>query len=104
MEQEQFKKYIHEYLKLLSLYLNKKDAKDFTIDKEKASFFYRISKYHSLRAFFYQVVTTLKLDVPQECLAKLEQDYLLNVRKALSFEEERNLFFINNKIFRLFFI
>ena len=89
MEQEQFKKYIHEYLKLLSLYLNKKEAKDFVINKEKASFFYRISKYHSLRAFFYQVVTALKLDVPQECLSKLEQDYLLNVRKAVSFEEER---------------
>ena len=89
MEQEQFKKYIHEYLKLLSLYLNKKEAKDFVINKEKASFFYKISKYHSLRAFFYQVVTALKLDVPQECLSKLEQDYLLNVRKAVSFEEER---------------
>ena len=89
MEQEQFKKYIHEYLKLLSLYLNKKEAKDFVINKEKASFFYRISKYHSLRSFFYQVVTALKLDVPQECLSKLEQDYLLNVRKAVSFEEER---------------
>ena len=89
MEQEQFKQYIHEYLKLLSLYLNKKEAKGFAIDKEKFSFFYKISKYHSLRAFFYQALSSLKLDIPQEWLSKAEQDYLLNVRKHLSFDEER---------------
>ena len=93
MEQEQFKKYIHEYLKLLSLYLNKKEAKDFVIDKEKISFFYKISKYHSLRAIFYQVISTLKLDISQEYLSKLEQYYLLNVRKSVSFDEERKVLF-----------
>ena len=89
MEKEVFKSNVYQYIKLISLYLNKKEAKDFVIDKDKAAFFYRISKYHSLRAFFYQAVTALKLDVPQECSSKLEQDYLLNVRKHLSFDEER---------------
>ena len=75
MEQEKFKQYIHEYLKLISLYLNKKEAKDLTIDKEKLSFFYKISKYHSLKAFFYQVLVATKANVNKEQLARLEQDY-----------------------------
>ena len=93
MEQEKFKQYISEYLKLISLYLNKKEAKDLTIDKEKLSFFYKISKYHSLKAFFYQVLVGTKANVNEAQLARLEQDYLLNVRKTLSFEEERKALF-----------
>ena len=93
MEQEQFKKNIYEYLKLISLYLNKKEAKDFVIDQEKFSFFYKISKYHSLRAFLYQALNNTKANVPENLLSKVEQDYLLNVRKTLSFEEERKALF-----------
>ena len=93
MEQEKFKQYISEYLKLISLYLNKKEAKDLIIDKEKLSFFYKISKYHSLKAFFYQVLVGTKANVNEAQLARLEQDYLLNVRKTLSFEEERKALF-----------
>ena len=93
MEQEQFKKYIDEYLKLISLYLNKKEAKDLSIDKEKLSFFYKISKYHSLRAVFYQALVNTKVNIDKELLPKIEQDYLLNVRKSLSFAEERKALF-----------
>ena len=93
MEQEQFKKYIYEYLKLISLYLNKKEAKDFVIDQEKFSFFYKISKYHSLRALLYQALDNTKASAPENLLSKAEQDYLLNVRKTLSFEEERKVLF-----------
>ena len=93
MEKEKFKQYIHEYLKLISLYLNKKEVKDFVVDKEKLSFFYKISKYHSLKALLYQVLTATKVDVPKEDLTRIEQDYLLNVRKSLSFSEERKVLF-----------
>ena len=89
MEKEKFKQYIHEYLTLIALYLNKKEAKDFIVDKEKLSFFYKISKYHSLRALLYQALILTKVDVQKEDLSKIEQDYLLNVRKSLSFAEER---------------
>ena len=89
MEQEQFKKYIYEYLHLISLYLNKKEAEDLSMDKERFAFFYKISKYHSLRALFYQVLSNTKVNVDKEWFSKVEQDYLLNVRKSVSFAEER---------------
>ena len=93
MEIEKFKKYVNEYLYLISLYLNKKEANDFVIDQEKFSFFYKLSKYHSLLALFYQVLKNTKVKVDEEYLNKVEQAYLLNVRKSLSFNEERKALF-----------
>ena len=89
MEQEQFKSYVHQNIKLLSLYLNKKEDNSFVINKEMISFFYKLSKYHSLRAVLYLALKETKVDISPEYLDKLEQYYLNNVKKALLFEKER---------------
>ena len=49
MEKEKFTLYVHNYIKLISLYLNKKEASDFVIDKDNLFFFVKLS---SLRKFF----------------------------------------------------
>lgn len=89
MEKEQFKQYLQEYIKLIALYLNNKEDPSFEVDKDRISFFYRLSKYHSLKALLYQVLKTTKVNIKEDYLNKLEQDYLFNVRKSLAFEEER---------------
>ena len=99
MEQEQFNNCVHQYIKLISLYLNKKEDKDFNVDKETLSFFYKLSKYHSLRAVLYLALVNVKVSVDQESLNKLEQYYLNNVKKAVLFNKERNELFnyLNDK-------
>ena len=98
MEQVEFNNYVHQYIKLLSLYLNKKEDKDFIIDKPALSFFYKLSKYHSLRAVLYLALANTKVGVDQEALNKLEQYYLNNVKKAVLFDKEREELFnyLNN--------
>ena len=89
MEQEQFKSYVHRYIKLLSLYLNKKEDPSFTIDQASINFFYKLSKYHSLRAILYLAIKDAKVSIEPHYLDKLEQYYLNNVKKSLSFDKER---------------
>ena len=89
MEKEKFKQYINDFIKLLSLYLNKKEDPDFCIDKEELSFFLQLSKFHSLSAILYLAIKTVKVNVEEDILNKLEQQYLLNIRKASAFEQER---------------
>ena len=89
MEKEQFVKYIKEYIKLLSLYLNKKEDSDFIVDQETLSFFYKLSKGHSLTAVLYKALKGVKVNVDEKYLSKLEEHYLLNVRKVASFNKER---------------
>ena len=89
MEKELFKQYIDKYIKLLSLYLNKKEDSSFEIDKSLVSFFYKISKAHSLSALLYKAIVDVKASIDKEYLVKLEEPYLLNVRKVASFNKER---------------
>ena len=89
MEQAQFLQYLKEYIRLIALYLNNKEDPSFEVDKERLSFFYSLSKHHSLKALLYQVIKNTKVVIKQENLEKLEKDYFLNVRKSLAFEEER---------------
>ena len=89
MEQEQFSKYLHEYLHLFSLYLNDKEESSFNVDQERIAFFYKLSSYHSLKAFLFQTLKTTKVEIKKEHLDRVEKDYLFNVRKCLAFEEER---------------
>lgn len=101
MDKKQFNKDVHQYIKLLSLYLNKKEDSDFVIDKEKLNFFYKLSKYHSLRAILYLAIKNTKASVNEESLNKLEQYYLNNVKKGLMFDKERNelyKYLIDNQI------
>ena len=93
MEQQEFKEYVYQYIKLLSLYLNKKEDPDFVIDKNHLNFFYKLSKYHSLRAVLYLAISNTKVQTEEESLAKLEQYYLNNVKKAISFDKERGELF-----------
>ena len=89
MEQEQFKSYVHQYLKLISLYLNKKEDTTFVIDKGMVNFFYQLSKHHSLRALLYLALKETKVAVDKQYLDKLEQYYLNNIKKAVLFDKER---------------
>ena len=89
MEQEYFTNRILAYFHLLGLYLNKKEASYLKIDQESLPFFIKLSKYHSLSALFFKVVKETNVDVSKEDLKKLEESYLLNVRKSALFAKER---------------
>ena len=89
MEKEVFKSYIKSYVKLFSLYLNKKEASDLIIDKNTLSFYMHLSKSHSLSAFLYKAIESVKAQVDKEYLLKLEQPYLLNIQKVAAYKKER---------------
>ena len=89
MEKEQFKQYLFSFIKLLSLYLNKKEDSSFAIDKSHLSFFYKMAKLHSLRAILYLAIKANKVQVEDGILDKLEQYYLAAVKKSLTFQKER---------------
>ena len=89
MEKEVFKSYLHEYINLLSLYLNKKEASDLTIDNKHLSFYIHLSKHHSLMSFLFKAIKDTKVNVDEASIKKLEEYYLLNVRKVASFNKER---------------
>ena len=73
MDKELYLKNLKDYLHLIALYLNKKEYEGDKFDDNEISFFINLSKKHSLTALFYKVVTTLKLDIKEEYLKKLEQ-------------------------------
>ena len=76
MEQAQFLQYLKEYIRLIALYLNNKEDPSFEVDKERLSFFYSLSKHHSLKALLYQVIKNTKVVIKQENLEKLEKKYV----------------------------
>lgn len=90
MEKELFKQRLDEYIKLLSLYLNKKEDCSFVVDKDRLSFFFNLSKHHSLCAFLFAAIKATKVSIEEKYLTKLEEPYLLNVRKHALFDKERN--------------
>ena len=91
MEKVEFLNNVKEYIKLFSFYLNNKSLKDYKIDDKKLSFFLKLSKYHSLKALFYLVIKDK--NIQPEILKKLEDYYLLTLRKDVLFEKERNELF-----------
>ncbi|MBO4667182.1 MAG: nucleotidyltransferase family protein [Bacilli bacterium] len=93
MEKEQFKQYIYSFIKLLSLYLNKKEDSSFAIDKSHLSFFYKMAKLHSLTAILYLAIKANKAQMEDGVLDKLEQYYLASVKKSLTFQKEREILF-----------
>lgn len=99
MNKENFTKYVFDYLSLLGLYLNKKEATDFVIDEEELSFFMQLSKHHSLLALLYQALKNTNIKVDEAQLKKLEECYLSNIRKSALFSKERkDLFaYLNDK-------
>ena len=101
MDKSLFLNHLHKYIKLLSLYLNNKEAPDFVIDNNELSFFVKLSKHHSLMAFLYKAISEVRVNVPEEQILKLEEYYLANLRKAVLFEKERKdiyAFFNENEI------
>ena len=93
MEKEQFKQYLFSFIKLLSLYLNKKEDSSFIIDKSHLSFFYKMAKLHSLTAILYLAIKANKAQMEDGVLDKLEQYYLASVKKSLTFQKEREILF-----------
>ena len=93
MEQEEYIKYLKDYLHLIALYLNKKEEPSFKIDDNNLPFFIKLSKNHSLMALFYKVAMTTKVEIKEEYLKKLEQYYLSNMRKYVLFAKEREELF-----------
>ena len=90
MDKELFKNNVLSFAKLLSIYLNKKEASDLVIDKELLSFYVKLSKHHSLKAILYAALSSTKAQANEEYLKKLEEYYLLTLRKAVLFDKERN--------------
>ena len=93
MEDVNFLNLVKEYIRLLYLYLNKKEDPSFVIDKNKLSFFMRLSKHHSTTALLYKALMETKAQVDEEYLPKLEQYYLSNLRKSVLFDKEREAFY-----------
>ena len=76
------------FIHLIALYLNKKTI-DLTIDEETFVFFAKLAKGHSLTALLYQVLKETKVIVNKEQFKKLEDRYLLNVKKDVMYQAER---------------
>lgn len=89
MDKELFKNNTLSFIKLLSLYLNKKEASDFAIDKRLLSFYLNLTKHHSLKALLYKALNDCKVNIEKEQLKSLEEYYLLVLRKAVIFDKER---------------
>ena len=90
MEKEVFKNNVLSFVKLLSLYLNKKEAKELEVNKELLSFYGKLAKHHSLRAILYAAIKDTKLEVDSEYFRKLEEFYFVCLRKAVLFDRERS--------------
>lgn len=88
MDRSLFDSYLNKYIHLLSLYLNKGKS-DESINDEELAFFVNLSKKHSLTALLYKAIKSTETNVNKDYLSKLEQYYLVNLRKAVLFENER---------------
>ena len=89
MEKEVFNNRIVKFIKLLSLYLNKKKATDFVIDNNELSFFIKMANRHSLTALLFKALQDTNSKVEEGVLKKLEEHYFLVLRKAILFDKER---------------
>ena len=89
MEKEVFNNRIVKFIKLFSLYLNKKKAADFVIDNNELSFFIKMANRHSLTALLFKVLQDTNSKVEEGVLKKLEEHYFLVLRKAILFDKER---------------
>ena len=101
MDKERYLNNVINFTRLISLYLNKKEDPDLTISDEEVLFYAKLAKRHSLKAILFKVLKDTKVNVNKQYLAKLEEHYLLSLRKALSFEKEReelNKYLNNNQI------
>ena len=89
MEKEVFNNRIVKFIKLFSLYLNKKKATDFVIDNNELSFFIKMANRHSLTALLFKALQGTNSKVEEGVLKKLEEHYFLVLRKAILFDKER---------------
>ena len=89
MEKEVFNNRIVKFIKLFSLYLNKKKATDFVIDNNELSFFIKMANRHSLTALLFKALQDTNSKVEEGVLKKLEEHYFLVLRKAILFDKER---------------
>lgn len=89
MDKERYLNNVINFTRLISLYLNKKEDHNLTISDEEVVFYAKLAKRHSLKALLFKVIHDTKVNVNKQYLAKLEEHYLLSLRKALSFEKER---------------
>ena len=89
MEKEVFNNRTHKFIKLISLYLNKKKDPDFVIDNNELSFFIKLAKHHSLTAILFKALESLNIKVEPELYRKLEEHYFIVLRKAVLFDKER---------------
>ena len=89
MEQQEFVNNVHEFIKIISLYLHHEKAHHIVIDKSKLSFFLRFAKSHSLRALLYKAIKETGCKIDKEDIDKLEEYYLFNIRKSMLFERDR---------------
>ena len=89
MDKSLYLERVKKYLKLLSLYINKEEATDFSVNENELAFFIKLSERHSLKAFFYQTLLKTHVSIKEEELKKLEEYYFFTLRKGASFDKER---------------
>ena len=89
MEKQLFLSRIHFFIKLISLYLNKKEDPDLVIDDAKFNFLLKLAGHHSLNSLLFKVLKDTKVQVSEENLKKVEDYYLSNLRKDVLFVKER---------------
>ena len=83
MDKEKFLKGVHEYLRLVHLYLNKKEDPEYEVTDGKLSFFTRLSKANSLSALLYQTLKNTKVKIDADKLNGLEVSYAANIKKGI---------------------
>ena len=89
MDKNVFTNQIHGYISLLSSYFNNKETPFSNLSTDELSFFYKVSKHHSLRALFFLAIRDTKTNVSVDGFKKLEDYYLLTLRRDVLFEIER---------------
>ena len=92
---------VKEYIKLVSFYLKNCEDRSIVIDENKFQLFLKLSDRHSLKAIYLKALGMVSVGFDERLLAVLDNYYILNITKVVSFNKERaDLFhFLNqNKI------
>ena len=87
LKKETFSKNVHDYIELISVYLNKKEMIDHEYSVDELAFFKKLSKFHSLSALYYLAIRDLKISIDFDDLKKLEERYLSILRRDILLHE-----------------
>lgn len=89
MDKDKYLSSVLEYVNLISLYLKKIKDKSVVVDETKFKLFLKLSDCHSLKTVYLKSLGMVSIDFDKDLLSDLENCYILNVAKVLSFDKER---------------